>query len=160
MLMAIVVPACALEADMADDPEHQDGQGGPGAQEDPPEEQAAEDATGTAESDILATPTCNTVVNWSNAAVPAWSGSGTVNCNMVRGTNSAAVRQLQRSMNVCYGEALRTDGDFGGLTEAALRRTQARSGAQVDGQYGPNTRTHMKHEGNEVPGPGGCHTVP
>jgi peptidoglycan hydrolase-like protein with peptidoglycan-binding domain len=107
---------------------------------------------------ILATPTCNGVRNWFNAAVPDWTTTGTVDCNMVRGTNSAAVRQLQRSMNVCYQEHLVLDGDFGGNTQAALIRTQKRAGTPADGQYGPNTRKAMRHESNDVPGT--CTRVP
>jgi hypothetical protein len=145
---------------MPGDPGTEDGQVGLEPQEDQHDDQGSEESTATVESDILATPTCNTVVNWFDHAVPAWSVTGTVDCNMVRGTNSAAVRQLQRSMNTCYQKQLVLDGDFGGRTEAALIDVQRRSGTTPDGQYGPNTRKAMRHEGNSVPGPRGCGTVP
>lgn len=160
MLTAVVVPACALEADMADDPGEQDLEVGLDPQEDQHDDKVAEDSTATADSDILATPTCNIVVNWSNAAVPAWSGNGSVECNMVTGCVSEAVRQLQRSMNTCHREHLDTDGNFGKLTREAVIRRQRDAGITRDGVYGPNTRKNMRHEGNEVPGNLGCRHVP
>jgi peptidoglycan hydrolase-like protein with peptidoglycan-binding domain len=60
--------------------------------------------------------------------------------------HSSAVGQLQTTMNVCYGEHLTVDDDFGSLTEAALVRTQKKAGTQADGVYGPNTRKAMLHQ--------------
>jgi len=153
LVAAIGISACGLEGEPGED-ELQDGDELPAEQAEAGDpEAAAPDGTDPL---LLATPTCNGVANWGGAAVPAFNGN--VSCNMVRGTNSGAVRQLQRSMNVCYGEHLVLDGDFGGNTEAALRRTQAKAGTAADGQYGPNTRRAMRHESNDVPGT--CLRVP
>jgi hypothetical protein len=160
---AVIVPACALEVG---DPASEEAQGEPavqGAQTDTQADDAGADATAaeTANADSVipfATPTCNGVRNWFNAAVPDVTSSGTVDCNMVRGDVSGAVAQLQRSMNVCYHEHLVTDGSFGRLTFEALVRTQTTAGTPHDGQYGPNTRKAMRHESNDVPGT--CTRVP
>ena len=93
-----------------------------------------------------ATPTCNWVAAYAGAWVPEYLPTNSVNCNLVQGDNSAAVRQLQHTMNFCYLEHLSEDGDFGSLTKAALIRTQQKAGTAADGQYGPNTRKAMKHE--------------
>ena len=158
VLAATVMQGCALDGETPDDPENENAQN---AQTDPQaldeqdaeaaDSDAADAATDATDPMILATPTCNGVRNWFSAAVPDWTPSGTVDCNMVRGTNSEAVRQLQRSMNICYHEQLKEDGDFGGLTQQALIRTQRTAGTPADGQYGPNTRKAMRHESNEVP---------
>ncbi|HWU90686.1 MAG TPA: peptidoglycan-binding domain-containing protein [Kofleriaceae bacterium] len=135
-----VVSACAFDVD-----------------EDQPLQQASEEGLAISNPDApaelptdetgLSTPTCNWVASYAGAWVPYFSGPpGTVDCNMVRGCNSAAVRQLQHSMNVCYGEHLTEDGDFGLLTEQALIRTQKKAGTTADGGYGPNTRKAMLHE--------------
>jgi len=157
VLAAVIVPACALETG---DPASEGAQSEPGverAQTDTQGDAADSDATaaGAADTDSvrpLATPTCNGVRNWFNAAVPDWTPTGTVDCNMVRGDNSAAVEQLQRSMNTCYHEHLQPDGDFGRLTFEALVRTQNTAGTPADGQYGGKTRKAMRHESNDVPG--------
>ncbi len=78
--------------------------------------------------------------------MPEYRATNTVNCNLVRGDNSAAVRQLQHSMSLCYREHLVEDGDFGGSTRAALVRTQTKAGTTADGEYGPHTRKAMLHE--------------
>jgi hypothetical protein len=165
MLAALAVPACTLDSDTPADPEDPGAQTELDAQRGQDDEDAEEAAVATDEAGIL-TPTCNSVINWFNAAVPAWNSS-TVDCNMVRGTNSSAVRQLQRSMNRCHttvvrnalnGQLLVEDGDFGGNTERALRAVQGNVGTGVDGQYGPNTRRAMRHESNNVPGT--CTRVP
>jgi peptidoglycan hydrolase-like protein with peptidoglycan-binding domain len=54
------------------------------------------------------------------------------------------VSALQRALNRCHSAGLVADGVFGDLTEAALRRAQRATGATVDGEYGPNTLTHIK----------------
>ena len=117
-------------------------------------EVAAKDTAGP--DDIAATPTCNWVAAFAGAWVPMHLATNSVNCNMVRGTNSEAVKKLQHSMNLCYREHLVEDGDFGGNTEAALRRTQRAAGTGDDGQYGPNTRRAMLHQAIA----GGCIRVP
>jgi hypothetical protein len=153
---AVIVPACALDTGDPASDETQSEQGIESAPADP-------DATAAEAPDAdsirpFATPTCNGVRNWFNAAVPDWTSSGTVDCNMVRGDNSPAVEQLQRSMNICYHEQLTPDGDFGRLTFDALVRVQKQAQTKADGQYGPNTRKAMHHESNDVPGT--CTSVP
>ncbi|MEV6956646.1 peptidoglycan-binding domain-containing protein [Streptomyces sp. NPDC051183] len=103
-----------------------------------------------------ATPTCDWVASYAGAWVPMYKASNTVDCNMVRGTNSPAVQKLQHSMNLCYGENLVEDGDFGGKTRDALIRTQRKAGTAADGEYGPNTRKAMYHQAIN----GGCIRVP
>ncbi|MFV2088877.1 peptidoglycan-binding domain-containing protein [Micromonospora sp. LOL_021] len=63
---------------------------------------------------------------------------------MAQGAYSSAVRQLQLSLNHCYGESLVVDSDFGPATAAALRRAQAIEGITVDGIYGPQTRNAIR----------------
>lgn len=105
---------------------------------------------------VAATPTCDWVASYAGAWVPMYKATNTVTCNLVQGTHSAAVRQLQHSMNLCYGEKLAEDSDFGPSTRAALIRTQQKAGTPADGEYGPNTRKAMLHE--KVGG--GCTRVP
>ena len=101
-----------------------------------------------------ATPTCNTSgIDFGPDGsviieIPVFSSSSgeTSNCNMVRGTHSVAVLQLQESLNACYGKGLAEDSDFGGLTQTALRQVQAAEHITADGQYGPQTRDHMCHK--------------
>ena len=103
---------------------------------------------------------CTTVVNHSNGsqnmAVPAASGGGD-NCLIgfgnlgCWGPNCQSVKRLQRTLNVCYGHNLVVDGEFGNKTYNALRDAQRRSGVRDDGTYGPNTRSAMRHESNDVP---------
>jgi peptidoglycan hydrolase-like protein with peptidoglycan-binding domain len=154
-----LMSACALEPD-ADNPSQQTSDeqaiSDPSAAEDPSAPSDADDAAVEDAITPFATPTCNWVASFAGAWVPFRTGANTVNCNMVRGDNSAGVRQLQHSMNVCYGEHLVEDGDFGGNTRAALLRTQIKVGAAADGEYGPNTRRAMLHEGVN----GGCVRVP
>ncbi|MBT2400822.1 peptidoglycan-binding protein [Streptomyces sp. ISL-100] len=107
-------------------------------------------------SAAAATPTCDWVASYAGAWVPMYKAGNTVNCNMVRGTNSPAVQKLQHSMNLCYGENLVEDGDFGGKTRDALIRTQQKAGTAADGEYGPNTRKAMLHQAIN----GGCIRVP
>jgi peptidoglycan hydrolase-like protein with peptidoglycan-binding domain len=140
-LVSASFAACAFDPEGAEPGEDPEGSG----------EAESSESTDVSE---LATATCNTVTNWASAAVP--SANGNVNCNMVRGTNSPAVAQLQRSMNVCYlrpaGRTLLVvDGDFGGNTRSALIFVQGQAGTAPDGEYGPNTRKAMRHESNEVP---------
>jgi len=125
----------------------------PSASVDPAEDS---DAVASDAFDPRATPTCNWVASFAGAWVPEYLPTNSVDCNMVRGTHSAAVQKLQHSMNLCYGEHLVEDSDFGGNTEAALIRTQRTAGTRADGEYGPNTRKAMLHQGIN----GGCVRVP
>lgn len=90
--------------------------------------------------------TCDWVASYAGAWVPMHRASNSVTCYMARGAHSPAVQKLQHSMNLCYGENLDEDSDFGQLTEAALKRTQSKAGTTADGEYGPNTRKAMKHQ--------------
>jgi len=97
--------------------------------------------------DIAATPTCDAVASFHGAWVPYYDGTpSTVDCNMVRGYNSPAVLQLQRTLSLCYHEPLAENGDFDAATETALRRTQRKAGETPNGQYGRATRKVMLHE--------------
>lgn len=93
-----------------------------------------------------ATPTCNWVASYAGAWVPYYTNTNTVNCNMVQGNVSQGVRQLQTTLNKCYGEHLAEDANFGSLTRAALIRAQQKAGTAADGIYGPNTRRAINHE--------------
>jgi hypothetical protein len=120
-------------------------------------------ATGPAQAATV----CNDwayVKNVSNGAgiVPIYKSGSTksLNCHLYRGTSGDGVRQLQMTLNECYGPrpssggikkfspALVTDGKFGPATEAALKTVQAYVGVKADGWYGPTTRTKMKARGN------------
>ena len=161
-----VVPACALEGD-ADQPDPQGSGALEGdADQSTPQgsdeglassdlENAAPTPNDSEEFNIAATPTCNWVASYAGAWVPV-TGTNTVDCTLFLGCNSAAVRQLQHSMNLCYGEHLTEDGDFGSGTKSALIRTQGKAGTAADGQYGTNTRKAMFHERIG----GGCIRVP
>ena len=92
-----------------------------------------------------ATPTCDGATVYANGVVPVNRGSGSVNCNMVRGNYSDGVRALQASLNVCYHEGIAEDGSFGPATQNALRDAQRKAGTSADGVYGPNTRRAMLH---------------
>ncbi|GAB2985704.1 hypothetical protein GCM10023080_059110 [Streptomyces pseudoechinosporeus] len=65
------------------------------------------------------------------------------NCWLDWGMSNTAVRALQKNLNSCYGYRLATDGDFGDLTESALKSVQRKVGVRADGDYGPNTRDAM-----------------
>ena len=151
-MLAAVIPACALEGDGPDDSETdvaagadpQDGSAGDPA--------TAADAEGLSDAAALALatfPTCDSVRAWFGAAVPDVKSTGSVDCVMGIGAHSPAVGRLQRTMNVCYGERLVVDDDFGKLTEAALVRTQGKAVTTADGVYGPNARKAMVHQSND-----------
>lgn len=155
ILASVVIPACALESDVPDGSETDDQLGGPDLPDGQKDDQASATdpatSTDTAALTPASLPTCNNVRDWENAAVPDWSVTLTVDCDMGIGAHSPAVGQLQRSMNLCYGEHLAVDNDFGPATQAALKRTQTKAGATPDGEYGPQTRRAMRHENNDVP---------
>lgn len=99
-----------------------------------------------------AAPTCYRTVDlrtdfrdtYALTTVPsAGSTASSTSCLMGAGANSSAVRTLQRNLNRCYGESLTVDGQFGPLTQAALKRAQRSSGTAADGVYGPNTRNAL-----------------
>ena len=93
-----------------------------------------------------ALPTCTSwlsVVSSNPHDAPSLS-NGSVSCQLKRGNSGEGVRALQNSMDMCYNKSLNTDGQFGALTEAALRSVQSSVGTSADGEYGPNTRRAMK----------------
>lgn len=57
-----------------------------------------------------------------------------------KGSSGTAVVELQRRLN-SRGEQLATDGKFGALTEAAVKRFQSANGLKADGIVGPQTWT-------------------
>jgi len=63
---------------------------------------------------------------------------GTARPVVRQGSRGAAVTELQRLLNT-RGERLATDGIFGPLTDAAVRRFQRSQGIGVDGIVGPIT---------------------
>lgn len=147
-IVAAVIPACALDGEGPDGSET-DGRAGA----DPQDGTAGDPDAKTlsdAEALALATlPVCDSVRDWFNAAVPDVHSTSSVDCVMGLHADSSAVGRLQRTMNVCYGEHLEVDNDFGPLTEAALVRTQKKAGTPADGVYGPNTRKAMLHQSND-----------
>lgn len=60
------------------------------------------------------------------------------------GSTGNAVKTLQSHLNTVMGSGLVVDGQFGPLTDAALRAFQSRYGLQVDGVYGPASAAMMK----------------
>ncbi|WP_162467118.1 peptidoglycan-binding domain-containing protein [Streptomyces cavernae] len=78
------------------------------------------------------------------AYIPSYNSS--TNCYMNSGAQSQAVAMLQRSLNVCYSESLVVDGSFGRNTTAALTRAQRKEGIGADGEYGTQSRDHLKWE--------------
>lgn len=49
------------------------------------------------------------------------------------------VERLQIDLNDCYGQHLRVDGEYGPLTEAAVKLAQGTEHVTQDGDYGPQT---------------------
>ncbi len=141
-ILVAMTPACALDGDGPDGPETASASDQLATLDD----QALIDSAALT---LASFPTCNSVRDWFSAAVPDVSSSGTVDCAMGEGADSPAVGRLQRSMNVCYGENLTIDNDFGPATLAALKRTQTKAGTTADGVYGPNTRKAMLHQSND-----------
>ncbi|RZT26921.1 putative peptidoglycan binding protein [Kribbella sp. VKM Ac-2569] len=128
-------------------------------------------ATGPAE----AVTTCNSWAYVRNvnldpsASIVPIYGTGTtssrsLNCNLYKGTSGDGVRQLQMTLNECYGPHpasggvkkfstnLATDGQFGSATEKALKTVQSYVGVTADGWYGPETRKKMKARANNGSG--------
>ncbi len=61
------------------------------------------------------------------------------------GSRGARVRELQALLNTAGAvPRLKTDGDFGGLTDTAVRLFQSRAGLVVDGRAGTQTLTALK----------------
>jgi peptidoglycan hydrolase-like protein with peptidoglycan-binding domain len=80
--------------------------------------------------------------------VPAYLASkgGTIFCLMKVGTTGAGVRQLQNTLNVCYGQHLTVDGIYGWKTwNAVVVAQRAEHMTDVDGVYGPDTAASIRH---------------
>jgi len=75
----------------------------------------------------------------SGAPVPINLNSSSCPANIVRGQHSGCVTELQSLLNH-HGAELAVDGDFGPLTEAAVRDFQVEKGLSVDGIVGPQTK--------------------
>lgn len=60
-----------------------------------------------------------------------------------RGSKGAAVKELQRLLNLTLVQPIRVDGDFGPATEGAVRVFQALAGLVIDGVYGKQSRTAL-----------------
>lgn len=58
------------------------------------------------------------------------------------GARGEDVRQIQHRLNLC-GYALEEDGDWGALTEQAVRTYQSRAELEADGIVGPKTGTRL-----------------
>lgn len=61
---------------------------------------------------------------------------------IVQGQRGGCVTELQSLLNH-HGADLAVDGDFGPLTDSAVRDFQAEQGLSVDGQVGPNTKAAL-----------------
>lgn len=104
-------------------------------------------ALSSATSAAAAAPRCNWSASYYGAWVPNYgTTSVNVDCSLVQGVNSVGVGTLQETLNMCYGESLVVDRDFGPGTRAALIRAQQRAGTTADGEYGPLTRKALKHK--------------
>ncbi|WP_433022407.1 peptidoglycan-binding domain-containing protein [Kribbella sp. CA-294648] len=124
-------------------------------------------AAGPAQAGVVC-GTYGRVKNVSNGAnvVPTWRSAThrSLDCHLYRGTSGDGVRQLQLTLNECYGPrplsggvkkfstALAVDGQFGSATEAALETVQSYIGVTADGSYGPATRSKMKARANNGSG--------
>lgn len=76
-----------------------------------------------------------------DAAIPSTSNnSGNFDCIDGLNNQGAAVKQIQTSLNHCYGQNLTVDGIYGPLTQEAMQDAQATLGVPQDGTYGPQTR--------------------
>jgi peptidoglycan hydrolase-like protein with peptidoglycan-binding domain len=60
------------------------------------------------------------------------------------GSTGNAVKTLQSHLNTVMHSGLVVDGQFGPLTDTALRSFQSKYGLQVDGIYGPQSAAMMK----------------
>jgi peptidoglycan hydrolase-like protein with peptidoglycan-binding domain len=63
-----------------------------------------------------------------------------------RGSKNNDVKQLQQFLRDNNFGSLEIDGDFGPLTEAAVKKYQSDRGLVVDGIVGPATWARILHE--------------
>jgi peptidoglycan hydrolase-like protein with peptidoglycan-binding domain len=78
----------------------------------------------------------------SGAPAPINLNSASCPGEIVKGQRSGCVTELQSLLNH-HGADLAVDGDFGSLTDSAVRDFQAEKGLSVDGQVGPNTKAAL-----------------
>lgn len=72
-------------------------------------------------------------------------GTGKVNCDLGVGNTGEAVSRLQIALDFCNDHAsLAVDGDYGPLTEAAVKAFQETHGLTADGIFGPDTSGRMQ----------------
>lgn len=99
-----------------------------------------------------ASHTCNSSYAWKTglyngkntfAWVPSYNQDTTL-CNLAPGDSGDPVERLQRALNMCYGQSLVIDGNFGSKTKEALRVAQRVERIEDDGYYGPITRKSLE----------------
>ncbi|MFJ9629747.1 peptidoglycan-binding protein [Streptomyces sp. NPDC101175] len=78
----------------------------------------------------------------NGAPAPINLTSSSCPANIVQGQKSGCVTELQSLLNH-HGADLAVDGDFGPLTDAAVRDFQSEKGLSVDGQVGTNTKAAL-----------------
>ncbi|MEW2166067.1 peptidoglycan-binding protein [Streptomyces sp. NPDC007084] len=78
----------------------------------------------------------------NGAPAPVNLNSGSCPNEIVKGQKSGCVTELQSLLNH-HGADLAVDGDFGSLTDSAVRDFQAEKGLSVDGHVGPNTKAAL-----------------
>ncbi|EON98285.1 putative peptidoglycan-binding domain 1 protein [Phaeoacremonium minimum UCRPA7] len=80
---------------------------------------------------------------------PALSSGGS--CIMNKGAEGKGVKDLQTSLNHCYGKSLSVDGDYGDKTKAAVLAAQKSigQGLSKDGIWGPATGSKMNWWGSK-----------
>ncbi|KPI22673.1 Peptidoglycan-binding domain 1 protein [Actinobacteria bacterium OV320] len=76
------------------------------------------------------------------ALAPVNLNSASCPNEIVRGQRSGCVTELQSLLNH-HGADLAVDGDFGSLTDSAVRDFQAEKGLSVDGHVGSNTKAAL-----------------
>ena len=81
------------------------------------------------------------IIYAENATIPAVDILG--NGLLKKGTKGNAVKALQINLNKLLNCGLNVDGDFGKLTEAAVKQFQTDSKLKVDGIYGEQTHTAL-----------------
>ncbi|MDX2703356.1 peptidoglycan-binding protein [Streptomyces sp. PA03-6a] len=78
----------------------------------------------------------------SGAPAPINLNSASCPTDIVKGQRSGCVTELQSLLNH-HGADLAVDGDFGPMTDSAVRDFQAEKGLAVDGRVGPNTKAAL-----------------
>lgn len=123
---------------------------------------AAASTLSWASTAVAAYPSCYRTVNvWTVAyqgaqtvAIPsAGSTASSTSCILGVGNQGTAVKNLQATLNQCYGpngyvdhsfsSSLVVDGIFGEKTKNALKAAQSHERITADGVYGPQTRNNL-----------------